>query len=123
METKINSQNLKFKNQINKINNFKNSVEIKKSFQKNEDLRKASLEFEAMFIKQMLESMKKTLNKDQNLLNGGQVEEIFEDMLCEQRAKQMAQAQSFGLADLIYNQLQKVNNSKILPLNSKLYPI
>ncbi|MCD2390890.1 muramidase, partial [Borreliella burgdorferi] len=29
METKINSQNLKFKNQINKINNFKNSVEIK----------------------------------------------------------------------------------------------
>ncbi|MCD2390983.1 rod-binding protein, partial [Borreliella burgdorferi] len=38
---------------------------------------------------------------------GGQVEEIFEDMLCEQRAKQMAQAQSFGLADLIYNQLQK----------------
>ncbi|WNY63199.1 rod-binding protein [Borreliella carolinensis] len=100
----INSQNLKFKNQIN---NLKNPVEIKKSFQKNEELRKASLEFEAMFIKQMLESMKKTLNKDQNLLNGGQVEEIFEDMLCEQRAKQIAQAQSFGLADLIYNQLQK----------------
>ncbi|MGF7101348.1 rod-binding protein [Borreliella kurtenbachii] len=110
METKINlqnlinSQNLKLKNQIN---NFKNPVEIKKSFQKNKELRKASLEFEAMFIKQMLESMKKTLNKDQNLLNGGQVEEIFEDMLCEQRAKQIAQSQSFGLADLIYNQLQK----------------
>lgn len=62
METKINSQNLKFKNQINKINNFKNSVEIKNPF-KNEDLRKASLEFEAMFIKQMLESMKKLLTK------------------------------------------------------------
>ncbi len=31
METKINSQNLKFKNQIN---NFKNPVEIKKSFKK-----------------------------------------------------------------------------------------
>ncbi len=34
METKINSQNLKFKNQINKINNFKNSVEIKNPFKK-----------------------------------------------------------------------------------------
>ncbi len=34
METKINSQNLKFKNQINKINNFKNSVEIKKYLSK-----------------------------------------------------------------------------------------
>ncbi|WP_029358510.1 rod-binding protein [Borreliella garinii] len=104
METKINSQNLKFKNQIN---NFKNPVEIKKSFKKNEELRKASLEFEAIFIKQILESMKKTLNKNQNLLSGGQVEEIFEDMLYEQRAKQMAQSQSFGIANLIYNQLQK----------------
>ncbi|QFI14860.1 rod-binding protein [Borrelia sp. CA_690] len=104
METKINLQNLKFKNQIN---NFKNPAEIKKSFQKNEELRKASLEFEAIFIKQMLESMKKTLNKDQNLLSGGQVEEIFEDMLYEQRAKQIAQSQSFGIANSIYNQLQK----------------
>ncbi len=51
--------------------------------------------------------MKKTLNKNQNLLSGGQVEEIFEDMLYEQRAKQMAQSQSFGIANLIYNQLQK----------------
>ncbi|SCW26428.1 flagellar protein FlgJ [Borreliella japonica] len=104
METKINSQNLKFKSQIN---NFKNPTEIKKAFKKDEELRKASLEFEAIFIKQMLESMKKTLNKNQNLLNGGQVEEIFEDMLYEQRAKQIAQSQSFGIANLIYNQLQK----------------
>ncbi len=55
----------------------------------------------------MLDSMKKTLNKDQNLLSGGQVEEIFEDMLYEQRAKQMTQSQSFGIAQLIYNQLDK----------------
>ncbi|WKC85658.1 rod-binding protein [Borreliella lusitaniae] len=103
MESKINLQNLKFKNQIN---NFKNPVEIKSS-QKNKELKKAALEFEAIFIKQMLESMKKTLNKNQNLLNGGQVEEIFEDMLYEQRAKQMAESQSFGIANLIYNQLQK----------------
>ncbi|AJA90547.1 muramidase [Borreliella chilensis] len=107
MEAKINLQNLKFKNQRNKVNNFKNPTEIKKSSQKNYELRKASLEFEAIFIKQMLESMKKTLNKDQNLLNGGQVEEIFEDMLYEQRAKQIAQSQSFGIANSIYNQLQK----------------
>nr|WP_267916819.1 rod-binding protein [Borreliella afzelii] len=104
METKINLQNLKFKNQIN---NFKNPMKIKKSFQKNEELKKASLDFEAIFIKQMLDSMKKTLNKDQNLLSGGQIEEIFEDMLYEQRAKQMAQSQSFGIAQLIYNQLDK----------------
>ncbi|WPM05577.1 rod-binding protein [Borreliella sinica] len=104
METKINLQNIKFKNQIN---NFKNPVEVKKSLQKTEELRQASLEFEAIFIKQMLDSMKKTLNKNQNLLNGGQVEEIFEDMLCEQRAKQMAQSQSFGIANSIYNQLVK----------------
>ncbi len=97
METKINLQNLK----------FKNPIKIKKSFQKNEELKKASLDFEAIFIKQMLDSMKKTLNKDQNLLSGGQVEEIFEDMLYEQRAKQMAQSQSFGIAQLIYNQLDK----------------
>lgn len=106
METKINSQNLKFKNQINKINNFKNSVEIKNPFKK----RRSSKSFFRIWsyvYQANAWKHEKTLNKDQNLLNGGQVEEIFEDMLCEQRAKQMAQAQSFGLADLIYNQLQK----------------
>ncbi|WP_425456546.1 rod-binding protein, partial [Borrelia crocidurae] len=29
----------------------------------------------------MLKSMKNTLNKENNLINGGQTEEIFEDMI------------------------------------------
>ncbi|MDR3200218.1 MAG: rod-binding protein [Spirochaetales bacterium] len=65
-------------------------------------LREASQDFEAIFIKQMLDAMRKTLPKG-GLLDGGMAEEIFEDMLYEERAKLMAKTGSFGIADMLYN--------------------
>ena len=65
-------------------------------------LRAASQDFEAIFIKQMLDAMRKTVPKG-GIINGGMAEEIFEDMLYTERAKIMAKTGSFGLADMIYN--------------------
>ena len=71
---------------------------------KSSKLYKVSQEFEAIFIKQMLNVMRKSVNKT-GLLDGGMAEEIFEDMLYDEYAQNMAESGSFGIADMIYRQL------------------
>ena len=65
-------------------------------------LRQASQDFEAIFIKMMLDAMRKTVPKG-GIIDGGMAEEIFEDLLYEERAKIMAKTGSLGLADLIFD--------------------
>jgi flagellar protein FlgJ len=72
---------------------------------KGSPLYKVCLEFEAIFIKQMLNSMRKTVEKT-GLLDGGLAEDFFEDMLYDEYAKKMAATANFGLAAMIYSQLQ-----------------
>lgn len=72
---------------------------------RNSELYKASLDFEALFIKQMLDVMRKTIHKEDSLLNGGLGQDVYEDMLYDQYAKKMASTAQFGLADMIYRQL------------------
>ena len=67
-------------------------------------LRQACSDFQAIFIKQMLDTMRKTVHKD-GLLQGGQAEEIFEDMLYDEYAKKMSETAGLGLDDMIYKQL------------------
>ena len=76
-----------------------------KTVDKGSPLYKVCLEFEAIFIKQMLNSMRKTVEKS-GLLDGGMAEEVFEDMLYDEYAKKMAATANFGLAAMIYGQLQ-----------------
>ncbi len=69
------------------------------------ELYKASQEFEALFIKQMLDVMRKTIHKEDDLLGGGLGQDVYEDMLYDEYAKKMASTAQFGLADMIYRQL------------------
>jgi flagellar protein FlgJ len=71
---------------------------------KSSKLYKVSQEFEAIFIKQMLNVMRKSVSKT-GLMDGGMAEEIFEDMLYDEYAQKMAESGSFGIADMIYKQL------------------
>lgn len=68
------------------------------------ELYKVSVEFEAIFIKQMLNVMRQTVDKS-GLIDGGMAEEIFEDMLYDEYAKRMAESRQLGIADIIYEQL------------------
>ncbi len=68
-------------------------------------LREVTQEFEALFIKQMLDSMRATRDTDADMLHGGMAEEFFEDMLYDEYAKLMAKTGDFGLAEVIYQQL------------------
>ena len=67
-------------------------------------LREVAEDFEAIFVKQMLESMRGTLNPDNRLVDTGMAGDIFEDMLYDEYASIMAKTGGFGLADLIVDQ-------------------
>jgi len=71
---------------------------------KSSELYKACLDFESIFIKQMLNVMRKSVQK-QGLLDGGLSEDIFEDMLYDEYAKKMAETAQFGLAETMYLQI------------------
>jgi flagellar protein FlgJ len=76
-------------------------------------LREACRDFEAIFIKQMLDAMRKTVPKT-GLIDGGMAEDIFEDMLYDERAKLMAGTGAFGIADILYRQYKDtVGDSKL----------
>lgn len=68
-------------------------------------LREVASDFEAIFIKQMLDSMRNTLNPDNRLVDTGMAGEIYDDMLYDEYAQIMAKTGGIGLADLIVKQL------------------
>jgi Rod binding domain-containing protein len=70
-------------------------------------LYQACVDFESIFVKQMLDSMRKTVDKTDGLLERSMSEDIFEDMLYDEYAKMMAQNGTFKLAETMYNQLSK----------------
>lgn len=77
-------------------------------------LYQAAQDFEALFVKQMLNTMRKTVDKGE-LFNGGQAEEIFEDMLYDERAKMMTRNAGFGLADSLYRQMAALQEIPRVP--------
>jgi flagellar protein FlgJ len=85
-------------------NTVKNSVRARKSIDRSGKLYGVCQEFEAIFIKQMLNVMRKTVHKS-GLMDGGMAEEIFEDMLYDEYALKMAQSGQFGLSDMLYREL------------------
>lgn len=81
-----------------------------KQINRESELYKVCQDFEAIFIKQMLNVMRKTINKT-GLLDGGFAEEVFEDMLYDEYAKKMAKNGNFGLSDSLYRQLSQYEKS------------
>ncbi|MFP4376163.1 MAG: rod-binding protein [Spirochaetales bacterium] len=68
---------------------------------RDEQLKAVATEFEALFVKQMLDTMRATLNKQDDLLGGGFAEEVFEDMLYDEYSRMIAATGSLGVAELI----------------------
>ncbi|MDC7241667.1 MAG: rod-binding protein [Spirochaetales bacterium] len=76
-------------------------------------LKQACEDFEAIFIKQMLDSMKKTINKSE-LTKKNMGEDIFEDMLYDEYAKKMSSTAGLGVGDMMFQQLSRQLPSDIL---------
>ena len=54
----------------------------------------------------MLSQMKKSVEKS-GMIDGGHAEEIFEDMLYDEYAKNISKNESLGIAEEIYKSLSK----------------
>ncbi|MEQ9365998.1 MAG: rod-binding protein [Leptospirales bacterium] len=68
-------------------------------------LYNAALDFQGIFIGKMLKSMRGNLNPENDLLYGGNRQQIFEDMLYDEYSKSMSRSGGFDLADQMYVQL------------------
>ena len=88
--------NLQF-NQLKKIPQIKNISEENK-------LREAANDFEAIFVQQMLKTMRKT-SLESNLIKKSEGEKYFRSMLDEHYAQLTAKSGSLGLGEIIYEQL------------------
>ncbi len=64
-------------------------------------------EFESIFVKMMLKTMRDSVQKS-GLVDGGMAEDVFKDMLYDEYALSMSRNASFGIADQIYLQLNSV---------------
>jgi len=75
---------------------------------KDEALMEACREFESIFVYYMLKAMRDTVPEGE-LIPRSMGEDIFESMLDEEIAKDVAKTDDFGLSKMLYEQLSRVN--------------
>ena len=81
------------------------------------ELREVCEDFEALFVKMMLDSMRKTLNDD-TLIPKNAGEKLFEDKLYDEYAKGISRKANLGIADMMYDQLAAGIPGESLDLSS-----
>jgi flagellar protein FlgJ len=81
--------------------------------EKNEALRKATADFEAMFINQMFQSMRRAV-PESKLFGGGSGEKTFREMLDLEWSTRIAQAGGFGIGEMLYRQITQEPVGKLL---------
>ncbi|WP_051308996.1 rod-binding protein [Desulfogranum japonicum] len=81
------------------------------SSREKEALKQSCEDFEAIFIDTLFKAMRKTVG-DNELFPKSSAEKMYEEMLDTEMAQQIAQKQSMGLANQIYQQVQKNITSK-----------
>lgn len=76
-----------------------------------EATKKALVDFESLFINQMLKSMRSTVMKS-DLLDGGSGEKMYMDMFDMEISKSMAASGGIGIASMMMKQLAKEQGGK-----------
>lgn len=68
-------------------------------------LRKVSTDLESLFVKMLLDSMEKTVPREEGAMGNSQAMQTWRGMLNEKLAETLGQNSPIGLADMIYRQL------------------
>ncbi len=68
-------------------------------------LKQACQDFEAVFVNQLLQSMRKTVAKSE-LFGDSREEETYQEMMDWEVARSVAKQGSAGIADMLYRQLK-----------------
>jgi flagellar protein FlgJ len=75
------------------------------------ELEKACHQFESIFVKYMLQTMRKTIPEDK-LFGGGQAENIYTEMLDDQVAQSISNRRGIGLAAIMYAQMASTDEKE-----------
>jgi Rod binding domain-containing protein len=76
-----------------------------------EDIEDAALEFESVFLNEMLKPMFEGVDADP-LFGGGQTEEIFKDLMLDEYGKIIAERGSIGIAKFVKAEMIKIQESQ-----------
>lgn len=97
----------KFNADVVSLNNLKDKISMPAK-SKDDKLKEASQNFEAIFVNQLLQEMDKTIERSE-LMHGGQGEEVFRGLFYQEISKNIASNpnSSLGLGKQVYDQLSK----------------
>ena len=84
-----------------------------------EKLKKACMDLEALFIHQILKSMRQTLPKS-GLIGGGSGEEIFQSLFDQELSRSLTQRNGMGLGQMIYRQMTHRERPPLRDSNASL---
>ena len=112
--------------QANLMNQGNRLSQLQESFKNPEDkdhkeLKKAAQQFESIFVKQLLDAMDKTVDRENSILSGGSGEGYFRGMLNDHIAQSFTDrpgGSGFGLAENIYRQMadqMRDSETKVTP--------
>lgn len=73
-----------------------------------EKLKEVAQKFEAVFVNQMVGSMRKTVSRG-GLVPESQAEKVFRGMLDQQHAEKISQSDQLGLSQMIYDHLLRMH--------------
>jgi peptidoglycan hydrolase FlgJ len=79
----------------------------KNPIDKTDKLYEACMELETFLIKNLIKSMRSTIQKN-SLINTGFAGEVYEDMLYDEYAKAFTQNANFGFAEMAYRELSGI---------------
>jgi len=74
-------------------------------------LKHATREFEAFFLNMMFREMRRSVGNEHSFMPQSNAERIFQEMLDEERSRSAANYGGIGLADMMFRQLSRANNS------------
>ena len=69
--------------------------------------RETATQFEALFIHEMLKTMRQTIEKSD--LNGSEAEDTFQEMYDRELSQQLAKRNTLGVADMLVKHLDRAN--------------
>ena len=99
---------------LNQTSSTINTMTAEEVAQRNEDIKKASVQLEAILLKMMYNEMWKTVPKNELFSDGNDnAMEIYRDMYNEELTKAAAEGGGIGLADFIYRQLTETDPHKL----------
>lgn len=81
------------------------SIALGRTIDKTSELYAKAQELETFMVKQMLSSMRKTVNKSSLIGKDDFAGKMYEDMMYDEYAERMTRGAGFGLADAVYLQL------------------